>query len=830
MRTTIDFGIDLGTTNSCIAMIDGIGARVLKDTRQSETTLSFVWIKDEGQAIVVGRPARDTIKKSDGLDVFSKFKKKMGEMEEYRAKNSGRVFTPPQLSAEVLKELKKIIRERTQEDIAAAVITVPARFGAAQTSATHEAAKLAGFDRIEIIQEPAAAALAYGFQHNTGKSFHLVYDMGAGTFDAALLRVNDGLIEIINQGGDNYLGGTNLDEEIAEKIVIPYIQEEYGIEDFSRGNPKYKSDYEKLLLAIEDAKIELSSSTTALVSVDRLFRSSPCGPVFLDYELSRSQIEPLIEPFVRRSINISEKVIREANLAPGDIDSILLVGGPTHTPILRALLAEMGISINYDLDPMTVVAQGAAIFASTQILKKSPKAAVGAEVFRLEPEYQTTGMDEEVIMGGKIIPPIETSVEGLSIEFTEQKNKWRSGAIAIRNNGAFMTTLIAEKGRRNEFKVELTDGRGRALKVEPDVLPYTVGATINKTILTNSIGIGLQNGEMIQIIKKGDSLPARGTSNQLYSTKMIRQGNSQDVFIIPLYEGESPKVSSNQSIGEISFDGRHIKRNLPENQKVEVTIIIDTSERLEARAYVPVLDEEFPATIDLKTRMEKPAVVVAQAEDALAKLDEIRSQAEEYGNEDVLSRIHTLERGENLVDRLNRATEAAQRGSSEAVSEASNLTRTVKNAVEEMESIMELPKLEEEAAEELEQTEELVDENGNGTERRTFRRLKQEIDEALSKKNAKIAREKLDELSKLKYGILTRQPYFWVGYLQYLSEPECRNKMKDQGQASRLFQQGNSAIEQKNIDQIRSVVFQLLDLLPTEEKVKASSYQSTVRA
>ena len=830
MRTTIDYGIDLGTSNSCVAAIDGIEAVVLKNNQQSETTPSFVWVKDDGKTIMVGKQALDTMKRSDGLDIFSRFKRNMGETVEYRAKNSGRAFTAVELSAEVLKELKKTVRERKQEDITAAVVTVPAKFGLAQTRATHEAAKLAGFDRIELVQEPAAAALAYGFQRNEGKSFHLVYDMGAGTFDAALLRINDGLIEIINQGGDNQLGGTNIDSEIAEKILIPFIQKEYGIRDFERGNPKYATDYGKLLLAIEDAKIELSSNDTALVSVDRLFKASSAGPVFLDFELSRSQILPLIEPFVRRSINLCEKVIREANLASGDVESILLVGGPTHTPQLREMLNEIGIKINYNIDPMTVVAQGAAIFASTQILtKKQTKGVQGTVKYRLEADYQTTGMDEEVILGGKVSSPNGKAVDGLSIAFIEKKSKWKSGSIAIKTNGAFMTTLKADRGRRNEFQVELTDAQGRLLEIEPDVIPYTVGASISKTILSNTLGIGVESGDMIQIVKKGSSLPTKGSHTSLQSTKLVRRGQAGDVFVIPLYEGESPKVTSNQEVGAIRFDGTQIKRDLPENQKVEVEIVVDSSLQVVAKAYIPFLDEEFEAIIDLKNHTEKIEVMVEQINTVLTRLEKIRGQAEEYDNSDVLNRIRTLEVEENLIDRLQRASKASQKGDSEALRETANLIRSLKCTVEELEAILELPKLEEEAAEKLERVEELVDEAGNGKERRDFRRVKQELEDALNKRNAKAVKEKMEELDKINYPILMRQPLWWVGYLEYLAESEQRSVMQDQRKANQLFQKGKEAIERKDVEQIRSVVFQLIDLMPEKDRAKASGYQSTVR-
>ena len=827
MRSTIDYGIDLGTTNSCVAVINGIEAEVLKNNYQEETTTSCVWVKDDGKTVMVGKPAREMMGRADGLDIFSRFKRSMGEPTQFTAQKSGRVFTSPQLSAEVLKELKKTVRLRKNEDITAAVVTVPAKFGLAQTNATFEAATQAGFERIELVQEPVAAALAYGFQHNEGKHFHLIYDMGAGTFDAALIRINDGLIEVLNQGGDNQLGGSNIDNDILEKILVPILQKEYGLRDFSRGS-QYGTAYRKLLANIETAKIQLSNDQEASLSIDRLCQ----GVDFLDVALTRAEIEPIIEPIGRRSINILDKVIGDANLSKSDIESILLVGGPTHTPLLRSMLEEYGVPVVHTIDPMTVVAQGAAIFASTQIMKQSKSYSVPVNgVYSLEVEYPATGADEEVPIGGKVVPPAGKTVSGLSLEFTERKSGWRSGNLQLRDNGAFLSTLVAERGRRNEFNVSLIDSEGRSLSIEPNVLPYTIGATISRTILTDGFGYGLENGEMDILVNKGASLPAEGRNRDgLQSTRLIRRGQATDVFVVPIYQGENArKADANMYIGKVDFCGKDISRDLPENQKVEISIIVDSSQQVKASIYIPYLDEQFEKIIDPRAKAEDPKQVDEQVTAILERLNQIKQQADDFDNEEAVKKIHSLEEEEKLVERLNRANKASLQGDKEATSEASNLIRSIKNGLDEVEMILELPKIEAEAAETAERVEELMDEAGNGSERRTFRRVKQELDDAISRRNAKIAKEKLDELEKMRYQILFRIPNFWVGWFQHLSEPEQRNALRDKTQAKNLFAQGNAAIERKDIDQLRSVIFQLLDLLPEEERAKASTYQSTVR-
>ena len=211
-RTTIDFGIDLGTTNSAIAVLDGVEAKVIKSNLDTDITPSAVYIGRNGN-VIIGSKAKSKLEDDRSVDdVYIEFKRRMGGDSTYSFKSAGLTKSPEELSAEILKSLKGNVQQRMDEDIKAAVITIPAAFGAGQCVATKKAAELAGFVQCPLLQEPVAASLAYGFQANTEKrSFWLVFDFGGGTFDAAVMKAEDGDIQVVNHGGDNFLGGADID-------------------------------------------------------------------------------------------------------------------------------------------------------------------------------------------------------------------------------------------------------------------------------------------------------------------------------------------------------------------------------------------------------------------------------------------------------------------------------------------------------------------------------------------------------------------------------------------------------------------------------------------
>ena len=283
------------------------------------------------------------------------FKRRMGSDFIYQFKSSGQSRNPEELSAEVLKSLRADVQQRVGELIESAVITVPAAFELHQCEATRRAAQLAGFKESPLLQEPVAAALAYGFQVEERKAYWLVYDFGGGTFDAAIIKSEEGTINVVNHGGDNFLGGSDIDWAIVEELLVPRILEQHLLEKFNRGNPIWRQAFAKLKRAAEMAKIDHSRSDKAVLETCR-FEDEAGREIEFEAELNRDHVARVAEPIIRRSVDICKRVLQEKNLDPKAIERVILVGGPTLAPYFRGMLVDgLSIPLDHSVDPLTVV-------------------------------------------------------------------------------------------------------------------------------------------------------------------------------------------------------------------------------------------------------------------------------------------------------------------------------------------------------------------------------------------------------------------------------------------------------------------------------------------
>ena len=367
-RETIDYGIDLGTTNSCIAVVKGTETEVIPNKFGSQRTPCAVYIDKKGQ-LHVGQDAKAMVA-VDPDNAKAEFKLLMGQGERGRKQftRSGRTMLPEEMSAKILKSLRADIHEKKGEDIEAIVITVPAAFEVDQCEATRRAAEMAGFKQCVLLQEPVAVALAYGIQARSDNVFWMVYDFRGGTFDATIIHVRDGFVNVVNHAGDNFLGGQRIDWEIVEKRFIPKLTGRYHLKDFGRGNPERRAAMAKLKGVAEEAKIEVCrKKSSASVWIEDLCKDDSGKTVDFEYELKPEELEQIVSPFTIQSINLCKKAMEEKGLSGANIEKILMVGGTSLIPWLRdRVKKELGIDLEFSIDPMTVIARGAAIFAGTQ--------------------------------------------------------------------------------------------------------------------------------------------------------------------------------------------------------------------------------------------------------------------------------------------------------------------------------------------------------------------------------------------------------------------------------------------------------------------------------
>ena len=342
-------GIDLGTTNSCVSVLEAGEAKVIPNPEGGRTTPSVVAFKN-GERIVGDAAKRQAV---TNKDTISSIKRLMGTDEKVEA--AGKKYTPEEISAMILSYMKDYAESYLGEKVTKAVITVPAYFNDSQRQATKNAGKIAGLEVERIINEPTAAALAYGLDKQDKAQTILVYDLGGGTFDVSILELGDGVFEVKATAGNNKLGGDDFDQRIVDYLVETF-KKENGI-DLS----KDKMAMQRLKDAAEKAKKDLSGVTTTQISLPFISQSEE-GPLHLDITLTRAKFESLIEDLVNSTLEPVRKAMKDAKLTNKDLDKVILVGGSTRIPCVQELVKkELGQEPHKGVNPDEVVAMGAAI-------------------------------------------------------------------------------------------------------------------------------------------------------------------------------------------------------------------------------------------------------------------------------------------------------------------------------------------------------------------------------------------------------------------------------------------------------------------------------------
>ena len=395
-------GIDLGTTNSCVSIMDGSKPKVIENAEGARTTPSIVGFTDEGERLV-GQPAKrqavtnpadtlfaikrligrtfddPTTQKDKGMVPYNIVKSDGGDA---WVEAKGEKYSPSQISAMILQKMKETAESYLGEDVDQAVITVPAYFNDAQRQATKDAGKIAGLEVLRIINEPTAAALAYGLDKEDGHTI-AVFDLGGGTFDVSVLEIGDGVFEVKSTNGDTFLGGEDFDMRL-----VDYLADEFKKEN-TVDLRQDKMALQRLKEAAEKAKIELSSSSQTEVNLP-FITADASGPKHLQIKLTRAKLESLVEDLVKRTLEPCKKALKDAGLAAGEIDDVILVGGQTRMPKIQEIVKEFfGREPHKGVNPDEVVAMGAAIQAG--VLQGDVKDVLLLDVTPLSLGIETLG-------------------------------------------------------------------------------------------------------------------------------------------------------------------------------------------------------------------------------------------------------------------------------------------------------------------------------------------------------------------------------------------------------------------------------------------------------
>ncbi|MDL9938909.1 molecular chaperone DnaK [Gordonia sp. ABSL1-1] len=375
-------GIDLGTTNSVVAVLEGGEAAVIANAEGSRTTPSVVAFARNGE-VLVGQPAKNQAVTNVDRTIRS-VKRYMGD-NDWKVEIDDKKYTPQEISARTLQKLKRDAEAYLGEDVTDAVITVPAYFNDSQRQATKEAGQIAGLNVLRIVNEPTAAALAYGLDKGEKEQTILVFDLGGGTFDVSLLEIGDGVVEVRATSGDNHLGGDDWDQRVVDWLVEKF-KSQNGID-----LTKDKMALQRLREAAEKAKIELSASQSTSINLPYITVDADKNPLFLDEQLSRSEFQKITSDLLERTRAPFQAVIKDAGISVGDIDHVVLVGGSTRMPAVTELVKELtgGQEPNKGVNPDEVVAVGAALQAG--VLRGEVKDVLLLDVTPLSLGIETKG-------------------------------------------------------------------------------------------------------------------------------------------------------------------------------------------------------------------------------------------------------------------------------------------------------------------------------------------------------------------------------------------------------------------------------------------------------
>ncbi len=818
-RQTIDLGIDLGTTNSSMAVAQGQTAEVIRNRFGDDITASAVWC-DTPTSLVVGNSAYDAAAR-DPQNVALRFKRFMGEDRPHAFSRNGQSLSPEELSAKVISTLLDGAEDRFGERPGAAVITVPSDFELHQCQATERAARLAGLETCLLLQEPVAAAQAYGYHDETKQAYWLIYDIGAGTFDVALLRIDGGVLRIVGQRGDSYLGGLRIDEEIVRRYLAPYLSREHRLEF----EDLPETARWQLRMAAEKAKKQLSNPEYRSAQILDTFRVDRKRFVQIDYALSRGELDAILTPLVLRSVRICRDLLDEHHLAAEQVAKVILVGGPTHSSTLRGILADpadgLGLALDTRLDPMTVVSCGAAIWASSQPLPTATRVfpvAAGTHTVSF-PAWLTVGDEDDLEVHGRVETAGGEPTAGYTVEFANENSAigWRSGRFTVAEGGGFRAVLHAEKGVQNAYRVELRDRAGALCPsiTVPAALTHNRGRLIEGSQLTHSIGAGLADDSMIWVARKNQVLPVCAKVSLSTAWQVLRE-RTGDRIIIPLMEGESERASRNHEVGAVVIPAGDLPRDLAAHSEVWLEVHLDESRLVNASVYIPAIDRTFERVIDLRgIRPPHPADVERRAEAAVQRLDAVSKEMED--NPDAGNRGLERIQSDNLRAELEESLPSVE-SSADAARLVEARSRELQARLDEAEEELAPAR----AVNAMTWAHNVVGEYGNEEEQGELDDLDARLNQCLAQDPppADTMADLQRKATTVAFQALDRADILPVWYFEYLEKQIYAPPSR--GEALRLINQGKQAMRNHDVAELRGINGALVRLLPVEPSLAST--------
>lgn len=825
MEKMINYGIDLGTTNSAIAKFVKGEVELFRNPQDygRETIPSVVYYKAD--KIIVGSRARTYLEK-DSKNVFSTFKRKMGTTESFKVKSIGQSKTPIELSAEVIKELKGFVH--TGEQVNAAVITIPASFDVIQSNATKEAGMLAGFKQVILLQEPIAASLAYANKHkekDLENGQWLVYDLGGGTFDVALIKIKDGEMKVLDHEGDNFLGGADFDNLMVEKMIIPFLNKNYkftNLEDeLKSASGKRNALYLRFLSLVEQAKIALSARTSTEIELRDITDDSG-EDIDTSFEITRSEFESFIKDDVDKTIEMIKKILVRNSLKSSDIQFTLLVGGSTYIPYVRKRVEEiLQIPINCDIDPTTAIAIGAAYYAGTKEKNfEQDKIKKTVSGIRVRLAYQKNSFEDEEILAGRI----EGNIDGLFYQITREDKGYDSGRKAL--TARISEDLPLLKNSYNFFRLSILDSQNNVVETDVELIGIAHNKYGSEQVIAHDICLEVDANPELEItqtklklaFQKNTIIPQKKVFYETLNKTIIK--GSDDKIIINVVEGSQYNLpEANQTIGYLEISGEKLSRDILRNTEIEITLEMSESRDLKATVYIPMSDQQFNKVFNPSQRHLPVSKLKDEVEILSGKIETEISDAvqrEDFETAEILTNLK--KRADILMENSNKLTsDDSTDDKFKLENKKIEIAQEIDNATRDKRITL----LKIKYNEDKDWCKKIVDENGNDHDSKIFNDIVAREQAFLNSITPVKIMEAIDELVELGAVILWRTPLFLENRFKRLIEkPQSFN---DQEQAKSLIESGNLAITNKNYDRLREVNWGLISLLPKSAQQEAKT-------
>jgi len=804
-------GIDLGTTNSAICSFDGESIRLYKSPEQHDVTPSAIFIDRRGNKYVGSRAYNNAARNPDNAAVL--FKRLMGTSTPVKLPAVNLTMTPEECSAEVLRALYGYLPEEIRGDgDTGTVITVPAAFNQMQKDSTMAAADAAGLGRVALMQEPVAAVMSVMRQRKNDGVF-VVYDLGGGTLDIAIAESISGRVTLLAHGGIAMCGGRDFDRILFDNIVKPWLLENFDLPEDLTTNPQFKSLLRMATWATEKAKIELSQKEEAVVSLPETelgVRDQAGEEIYIDITIDRKRYDGLIGSKVEESIVSARETLEKAGLSPHDVERVVFVGGPTHYKPLRDKVAfELGIAPSTDVNPMTAVAEGAAVFAesidwaSQSRGRKSARGAISAGgALDLSFNYIARTPDSKA----KIVAKLGSSAPaGVEFQIDSLDTGWSSGRIALKDGAGIELNLT--KPGDNTFKVFVFDSNGGPVSLREDkIVIARTAASIDAIPASHSVGVEARDKvggrlSLDYLVREGDQLPKKGKKT-FKAGESLKAGSAGSIKF-KLWEGDiSDPINDNRFIGMFEIKGTDFDDGvIAAGAELICEYEVLDSGNIVLEVSVPSISGSFQSGRNFYSSQEgkvdytnQAKNIQEQSDHTLQRLDEMASKVDDPRLEQAREKLEQA--GTIKTDEADPET---AKQAMDHVQEAKRLL-----ALTRKEHLKDIRQLELDKA--VDFFDKVVRQHARPTEASSFDNLVKTAQRAIDN-NSGDFESHLDDLRSRNFMILWRQDWFVIERFKWLAEDTYL--FPDAREHAQLVAAGAEALKANDIDKLRAVVAHL---------------------